>query len=100
MLLQAGANKDLLDLMFRDACRCGDLETAQWLLNYVANMDWQDDSGRTVLMEVACQGHAQIAELLLQYRQGHAGFFRQNSSDECSIQRKHGGHTKAARSWC
>ena len=68
ILLTASTAAELKEtnVMFREACRCGKLETAQWLLNYVANMDWQDDSGRTALMEAACQGHAQIAELLLQ----------------------------------
>ena len=69
ILLTASTAAELKEtnVMFREACRCGKLETAQVLLTAGANKDWQDDhSSRTPLMEAACEGHTQIAELLLQ----------------------------------
>ena len=52
--------------VFRVACRCGNLEAAQMLLQAGAQKDMRDEKLMTALMDAAFKGHTEIVQLLLQ----------------------------------
>lgn len=75
VLLNAGANKEILDnwkwTPLINAARNDNVEAAEKLAKAGANMDYQDNSGRTALMHAAMHRNAKVASKLLELGAKH-----------------------------